>query len=114
MAPEDHLTPFYPATEGVTQGRLRMLVRMALEQGLKRTARSPARRRSSPTIKLPSLRDALHYVHRPPTDAPVEELDRRPATRRSERLAFEELLLAHQLSLKLLRQSHPERSRLAA
>ena len=31
-APEDHLTPIYPLTEGVTQGRLRMLVGMALDQ----------------------------------------------------------------------------------
>jgi ATP-dependent DNA helicase RecG len=28
---EDHLTPIYPATEGVTQGRLRMLVGLALD-----------------------------------------------------------------------------------
>jgi ATP-dependent DNA helicase RecG len=48
------------------------------------------------------LRDALLYVHRPPTDAPVDLLMsyRHPAQRR---LAFEELL-AHQLSLKLLRR----------
>ena len=41
-------------------------------------------------------------MHRPPTDAPVDLLMsyRHPAQRR---LAFEELL-AHQLSLKLLRQ----------
>ena len=51
--------------------------------------------------RLPALKDALQYVHRPPADAPVDLLlDRRhPAQRR---LAFEELL-AHQLSLKLLR-----------
>ena len=29
---DEHLTPIYPATEGVTQGRLRMLVRMALDE----------------------------------------------------------------------------------
>ena len=52
--------------------------------------------------RLPALREALQYVHRPPADAPVELLLdwRHPAQRR---LAFEELL-AHQLSLKLLRQ----------
>jgi len=54
------------------------------------------------------LRKALQYVHRPPADAPVELLLswRHPAQRR---LAFEELL-AHQMSLKLLRgriQSEP-------
>jgi len=32
LAPEEHLTPIYPLTEGVTQGRLRLLIRMALDQ----------------------------------------------------------------------------------
>jgi len=52
--------------------------------------------------QLPTLREALQYVHRPPADAPVDLLLdwRHPAQRR---LAFEELL-AHQLSLKLLRR----------
>ena len=52
--------------------------------------------------RMPTLSDALRYVHRPPTDAPVDLLlsGRHPAQRR---LAFEELL-AHQVSLKLLRQ----------
>jgi len=50
---------------------------------------------------LPPLELALRYVHRPPPDANVAELEegRHPAQRR---LAFEELL-AHQLSLRLLR-----------
>ena len=30
--PEEHLTPIYPMTEGVTQGRLRLLVKLALDQ----------------------------------------------------------------------------------
>jgi ATP-dependent DNA helicase RecG len=53
-------------------------------------------------LHLPPLREALEYVHRPPPDANVTELAeyRHPAQRR---LAFEELL-AHQLSLRLLRQ----------
>ena len=59
---------------------------------------------------LPTLREALLYVHRPPADTAVEALLtwRHPAQRR---LAFEELL-AHQLSLKSLRlriQSDPGR-----
>jgi ATP-dependent DNA helicase RecG len=101
-APEEHLTPTYPLTEGVTQGRLRMLVGMALDQ----TGAGDVEDWLPATLladsRLPSLRDALLYVHRPPTDAPVELLlsGRHPAQRR---LAFEELL-AHQLSLKLLRQ----------
>ena len=62
-------------------------------QGL---ARGRARR-----FAPPSLHEALHYAP-PPADAPVNLLPdwRHPAQRR---LAFEELL-AHQLSLKVLRQ----------
>jgi len=100
--PEDHLTPIYPGTEGVTQGRLRLLVSLALDQ----TGAVDIEDLLPPSIlagsRMPTLSDALRYVHRPPTDAPVDLLlsGRHPAQRR---LAFEELL-AHQLSLKLLRQ----------
>ena len=99
---EDHLTPIYPATEGVTQGRLRMLVGMALDQTAVRDLVDWLPAAVLADSHLPSLRDALVYVHRPPVDAPVDQLLewRHPAQRR---LAFEELL-AHQLSLKLLRQ----------
>jgi ATP-dependent DNA helicase RecG len=99
---EDHLTPIYPATSGVTQGRLRMLVGAALEQTASRDLEDWLPPSLLADLHLPALREALLYVHRPPADAPVELLlDRRhPAQRR---LAFEELL-AHQLSLKLLRR----------
>jgi len=99
---EDHLTPIYPATEGVTQGRLRLLVGMALDQTAARGTEDWLPAAVLDDSRLPTLREALLYVHRPPADAPVELLLewRHPAQRR---LAFEELL-AHQLSLKLLRQ----------
>ncbi len=99
---QDHLTPIYPLTEGVTQGRMRLLVGMALDQteagGIEDWLPSTVLADS----RLPALRDALQYVHRPPADAPVDLLlcGRHPAQRR---LAFEELV-GHQLSLKLLRQ----------
>ncbi len=46
------------------------------------------------SLDLPSLREALQYLHRPPREAQLDELaaGRHPAQRR---LAFEELL-AHQ------------------
>jgi ATP-dependent DNA helicase RecG len=102
MAADDHLTPVYPATEGVTQGRLRMLVGMALDQTSSRDPEDWLPAAVLADAGMPSLRDALLYVHRPPANAPVDQLLewRHPAQRR---LAFEELL-AHQLSLKLLRQ----------
>ena len=101
-AEEEHLTPIYPGTEGLTQGRLRQLVRLALDQT---TAQELADWLPASVLadsQLPALREALQYVHRPPADAPVDQLLewRHPAQRR---LAYEELL-AHQLSLKLLRQ----------
>jgi len=100
--PREHLTPIYPGTEGITQGRLRLVVGMALDQ----TGADDLEDWLPPSVltdaRLPSLREALGFVHRPPADAPVDLLLawRHPAQRR---LAFEELL-AHQLSLKLLRQ----------
>jgi ATP-dependent DNA helicase RecG len=100
-AGDEHLTPIYPCTEGLTQGRLRQLVRMALDQ----TSAADLKDWLPPAVlgdsRLPSLHQALQYVHRPPADAPVSLLLdwRHPA---QQRLAFEELL-AHQLSLKLLR-----------
>jgi ATP-dependent DNA helicase RecG len=99
---EDHLTPIYPSTEGVTQGRLRQLVRLALDQTAASDPHDWLPAALLADAELPTLRAALVYVHRPPADAPVDLLMtwRHPAQRR---LAFEELL-AHQLSLKLLRQ----------
>jgi len=99
---DEHLTPIYPGTDGITQGRLRQLVRMALEQTTADDLKDWLPASVLADSRLPALREALQYVHRPPADAPVELLLdwRHPAQRR---LAFEELL-AHQLSLKLLRQ----------
>jgi ATP-dependent DNA helicase RecG len=101
-APEEHLTPIYPGTEGVTQGRLRLLVGLALDQCGAGDIQDWLPSSVLADSRLPSLHEALLYVHRPPADAPVDLLlsGRHPAQRR---LAFEELL-AHQLSLKLLRQ----------
>ena len=102
---EAHLTPVYPATEGVHQLTLRALTEQALDyldgQDSDNTSAlvdwlPTALVRS---FKLTSLTAALRYVHRPPPDAPLELLaaGRHPA---QQRLAFEELL-AHHLSLRL-------------
>jgi len=98
---EDRLTPVYPVTEGVTQARLRGLVDQVLprleQEGVAELLPEELLRR----YRLPPLAAALAYVHRPPPDAPLEELaaGRHPA---QQRLAFEELL-AHQVSLRQLR-----------
>jgi ATP-dependent DNA helicase RecG len=110
-APLDEvLTPVYPTTEGVPQARLRALIDQALralvDGAHSRDGRSGVRDWIPPEmlekLQLPSLAEALAMMHRPPRDAHLPELlsGRHPAQRR---LSFEELL-AHQLSLRLLRQ----------
>ena len=102
-APEESLTPVYPTTEGVQQGRMRMLTGLALAQLPGGGLRDWVRPDVLGMVGLPSLEAALRFVHRPPPDADIALLDagRHPAQRR---LAFEELL-AHQISLRLLRQA---------
>jgi ATP-dependent DNA helicase RecG len=96
------MTPIYPATEGLTQGRHRARVERALlalaERGIADLLPPSLLTRSG----LPSLQAALEFVHRPPVGTQLSELasGRHPAQRR---LAFEELL-AHQLSLLELRR----------
>jgi ATP-dependent DNA helicase RecG len=104
---EEHLTPVYPATEGVHQLTLRSLTEQALQYlgtpsetaGTQLTDWLPAQLVTP--FKMTSLPAALRYVHRPPPNAPVDLLldGRHPA---QQRLAFEELL-AHHLSLRRVR-----------
>ncbi|MFQ6004046.1 MAG: ATP-dependent DNA helicase RecG [Woeseia sp.] len=97
----DALTPVYPTTEGLQQGRLRNLAVQAVNIG-----------RSSPPEELlpdevrqkydmPGLFDAIAYLHQPPADADLASIEagKHPC---QQRLAFEELL-AHYLSLRNLR-----------
>ncbi|MCH8060242.1 MAG: ATP-dependent DNA helicase RecG, partial [Proteobacteria bacterium] len=95
------LTPIYPATEGVQQGRLRSLT----DQALHMMRDSPPAELLPPdvreTLDLPPLAEAILYLHRPPADADVTRIleGKHPCQLR---LAFEELL-AHYLSLLELR-----------
>ena len=97
----DTLTPVYPATEGVQQGRLRNLVSqaMALMQKAPPPELLPDDVRTK--LEMPTLPEALTFLHQPPTDADLESLlsGRHPC---QQRLAFEELL-GHYLSLRNLR-----------
>ncbi len=97
----ESLTPIYPTTEGVQQGRLRNLT----DQALRAMRRTPPEEllpdRIRDELAMPSLAEAIAYLHRPPPDADVELMlaGRHPC---QQRLAFEELL-AHYLSLRNLR-----------
>ena len=99
---EETLTPIYPLTEGVAQGRLRALITQALKELDSAVVRDWIPQEALRPLGLPSLKDALRYVHCPPREVNVVELasGRHPAQRR---LAFEELL-AHHLSLKLIKR----------
>ncbi len=101
--PQDCLTPIYSTTEGISQRHWRQLTDQALT--LLAAGRLPEYLPAEilAAIRLPDLVQALRYVHRPPPDAPVNQLLEgvHPA---QQRLAFEELL-AHHLSLRRLRQN---------
>jgi ATP-dependent DNA helicase RecG len=105
------LTPIYPATEGLTQGRLRALVQRAFAASNQAPLVDllPAELRA--TLKLIGLRAALEFLHQPPVGTALDTLraGRHPAQRR---LALEELL-AHQLSLMALRRATKQEGALA-
>ncbi|MEJ2298158.1 MAG: ATP-dependent DNA helicase RecG, partial [Woeseiaceae bacterium] len=97
----DALTPIYPATEGVQQGRLRNLTDQALGLMQKAPPAELLPQNVTGRLGMPSLAEAIRYLHRPPADADIEQLmaGTHPC---QQRLAFEELL-AHYLSLRYLR-----------
>ncbi len=97
---EDTLTPIYPTTEGVAQGRLRALIDQALRDESAAVHEWLPEEILKP-LGLPTLAAALRDVHRPPVDVELEELEagRHPA---QQRLAFEELL-THHLTLRQIR-----------
>jgi len=97
---ESTLTPFYPTTEGVHQLSVRKLVGRALDLYLQRLPELLPDALLK-ELRLPTLQEALVFVHRPPPGTDLAELEagRHPA---QQRLVFEELL-AHHLSLKRLR-----------
>jgi ATP-dependent DNA helicase RecG len=99
---EETLTPIYSTTEGLPQGRLRALIAQVLDDLDASAVRDWIPPQVIESLGLPSLREALAYVHRPPREAQIDVLAGgfHPAQRR---LAFEELL-AHQLSLRLIKQ----------
>jgi ATP-dependent DNA helicase RecG len=97
----DSLTPIYPATEGVQQGRLRSLTDQALRAMQQAPPDELLPANVTGKLGMPSLANAIQYLHRPPPDADVELMlqGEHPC---QQRLAFEELL-AHYLSLRSLR-----------
>ena len=95
---EENLTPVYPTTEGLSQLMWRKLTAQALQivnqGGVLQDILPYVLLR---TLNYPSLTEALHFVHRPPINAPVDLLLEGQHISQK-RLVFEELL-AHRLSL---------------
>lgn len=95
----DSLTPVYPSTEGLQQGRLRNIINQALElldiAGSVQDYLPPA---MSKRLGLFQLTDAIRLIHQPPLDAPLSwaTTGMNPG---QHRLAFEELL-AHRLCMR--------------
>jgi ATP-dependent DNA helicase RecG len=105
---EQALTPIYPTTEGMHQLTWRDLTGRALDLlgrgGLDELLPAAV----LDELDLPPLADAVRLLHRPPPDQSRRLLSEagHPAQRR---LALEELL-AHQLSLRVLRQRQRRRA----
>lgn len=91
--PKTQLTAIYPSTDGLTQAKLREYVKQALAQ---HSDDLPELLPEKMT-KGYALKQALDYIHHPPTDANMLQLAQgsHPA---QQRLIFEELV-AHQVSL---------------
>ncbi len=100
---EPRLTPVYPATEGITQQRLRLLHEQTQELLRNHAVDLPdlLPEQWREQWRLPGLSEALLFLHQPPTHVNLAELEsgQHPAQKR---LILEELL-AHQLSLLQLR-----------
>ena len=92
------LDPVYPEIEGIGPARLRSLVGLALDRLPDAGELELLPPGACRDLQLPSLREALLTLHRPPRDADVAALQAgiHPAQRR---LVLEEML-AHQLSLR--------------
>lgn len=97
------LTPVYPGTEGLQQVRLRSLVEQSLTLVNRRPDALPELLPQPllEELNAPSLLASLNFVHRPPQNARLDQLEAGTHPYQ-QRLAFEELL-AHFLCLRRLR-----------
>ncbi|WP_445116744.1 ATP-dependent DNA helicase RecG [Acinetobacter sp. WZC-1] len=100
--PASQLTAIYPATEGLSQPKLREYIRQALSQYSDNLPELLPEKLTNGY----ALKQALQYIHHPPMDANMLQLSQgsHPA---QQRLIFEELV-AHQISL-LTRRAYIQR-----
>ena len=92
---KENLTPVYPTTAGLSQASLRKLIGNALANcDLRDTLPAAVLNQH----QLASFEDSVRYLHEPPPDAPLNDLESR-AHWAWRRLIFDELL-AQQLSMR--------------
>lgn len=93
---KEALTPVYPTTAGLSQEVLRRLIAHCLEAADLSECIPTGIYQS---LGLPSFADSIRYLHHPPPDASLKDMEehRHPAW---QRLIFDELL-AQQLSMRL-------------
>ena len=100
---EETLTPIYATTQGLSQNRLRQLVKIALNQyqNFLQTLEWMSAEQLQ-TYGFYSIATALHTLHHPPPDSPIQALEngQHPAL---QRLVFDELL-AQRLSMLFARR----------
>lgn len=89
---EERMTPIYSLTAGITQKQMQALINNLLEE--LQDEHFPAFLEERET----NLKDALYFLHKPPTDVNIERLEKKhyPV---QEILALEEIV-AHQVALK--------------
>lgn len=101
---EEGLTPIYPITDGVSQVLLRKLIKQVLAMPMGQDLISELIPKSIlHELDLPSLMDALKWIHAPSPDVRQETLLNAEHLFQK-RLAFEELL-AYQLTMREQRQA---------
>lgn len=100
---DETLTPLYPTTEGLTQARLRQLIKLTLTEH--QAALGQLEWMSQEQLQhfaFPSLAHAITFLHNPPPDTTINTLEEKthPAL---QRVIFDELL-AKRLSMQFARQ----------
>lgn len=98
---EEHLTPIYSTTQGLTQKKLRQLIDNALTL-LKENIEELLPAELIASLNLPTLKDSLHFLHHPPPNAPLYLMEEKEHPCQ-QRLAIEELL-SHHLSFRRIRK----------
>ena len=99
--PEPALTPVYPATEGFPSTRIRACIEQVLDAEVALKASVLAEE------EIPSLADAVVFLHRPPADAPAGALDAARVRIVKDELLAHHLLMRERQRLRARRPTKP-------